>query len=72
MVEGKKGREFSSIRCLTFLIPLVSQLLQKTGVLLFLLMNFVAGLEIANDLLILFSSPRKWPTEFLQISIVEI
>ena len=33
-------REFSSIRCLTFVIPLVSQLLQKTGALFILINKF--------------------------------
>ena len=33
-------REFSSIRCLTFVIPLVSQLLQKTGALFILINEF--------------------------------
>ena len=36
----KKLREFSSIRCLTFVIPLVSQLLQKTGALFILINEF--------------------------------
>ena len=36
----KKLREFSSIRCLTFVMPLVSQLLQKTGALFILINEF--------------------------------
>ena len=53
----KKLREFSSIRCLTFVIPLVSQLLQKTGA-LFILIN-----EFCNR-----GRDRKWSFDTIFLS----
>ena len=55
----KKLREFSSIRCLTFVIPTVSQLLQKTGRgALFILIN-----EFCNR-----GRDRKWSFDTIFLS----